>query len=160
MSTHYTEEEAIAWEHSLPRKTASACLVLRHGDTVLMVKASYKPHWSFPGGIIEENEAPLAAALRETFEETGVSIAPEVCRPLGVIYVGPYQGHVDRFSFAFIADVDDPHLTLSVPNDEIDEARWAAIADIPALTHHIPHYEQIYQALETGAPNSYYAEHL
>jgi predicted NUDIX family NTP pyrophosphohydrolase len=31
--------------------------------------------WSIPKGLVEENEAPLAAAIREFEEETGVSLA-------------------------------------------------------------------------------------
>lgn len=44
------------------------------GTTVyLILKARWGNHWSFPKGHVNRNESPLKCALRETFEETGIS---------------------------------------------------------------------------------------
>lgn len=52
------------------------CVVEREGS-VLLVKLSYGPregHWTLPGGLMENDETPEEAAVRETAEETGLSV--------------------------------------------------------------------------------------
>lgn len=39
--------------------------------------------WEFPGGKVEEGEAPKAAATREMAEELGVAIAADALEPIG-----------------------------------------------------------------------------
>jgi 8-oxo-dGTP pyrophosphatase MutT (NUDIX family) len=38
---------------------------------VLLVEPSYNWNWEIPGGVVEEGEAPWAAAGREVLEEIG-----------------------------------------------------------------------------------------
>jgi 8-oxo-dGTP pyrophosphatase MutT (NUDIX family) len=46
---------------------------LEHGEPVfLLIRDSYQ-NWGFPKGHLEGEEAPLAAAVREVAEETGVA---------------------------------------------------------------------------------------
>lgn len=52
---------------------------------VLVVKANYKKYWAFPGGVINDNESPKAAAIRETLEEVGIDIPEEQVEFVGVI---------------------------------------------------------------------------
>ncbi|WP_105116703.1 NUDIX hydrolase, partial [Streptococcus suis] len=37
----------------------------------------FPQYWDIPGGRVEENELPRDAAVRECYEETGISIAKE-----------------------------------------------------------------------------------
>ncbi len=37
----------------------------------------FPQYWDIPGGRVEENELPRDAAVRECFEETGISLAKE-----------------------------------------------------------------------------------
>lgn len=39
---------------------------------VLLVEPTYKPHWELPGGRVEVDESPRAAAAREIAEELGL----------------------------------------------------------------------------------------
>ena len=51
--------------------------VVERYDEVLLVKLSYGPregHWSLPGGLVESDETPEEAAVRETEEETGLTV--------------------------------------------------------------------------------------
>lgn len=52
---------------------------------VLIVKAGYKPYWTFPGGIIDPHETPKEAAIRETFEEVGITVDPSKVTFVAVI---------------------------------------------------------------------------
>lgn len=63
-----------------------AHVLLSVEDSYLIIKRSaikrgkpnvYPNFWDIPGGGVEENELPRDAAVRECFEETGISIAKE-----------------------------------------------------------------------------------
>ena len=53
---------------------------------VLLVRQTADGLWSTPGGVLEPNETPAAAVVREVQEETGLEV--EIVRLLGV-YGGP-----------------------------------------------------------------------
>lgn len=49
-------------------------------NQILLVKSALgSQRWSLPGGGIEKNEAPEAAAVRETLEETGLKLTTPPC---------------------------------------------------------------------------------
>lgn len=55
----------------------AANAIVERGGSVLLVKLSYGPregHWTLPGGLMESDETPEEAAVRETAEETGLTI--------------------------------------------------------------------------------------
>ncbi|MBM3210351.1 NUDIX hydrolase [Candidatus Saccharibacteria bacterium] len=70
--------ESATWRKvlkSLPKRIASAALELETDDgKLLIVKAHYKAHWSLPSGVIDPGETPLEAAIREAYEEVGLTI--------------------------------------------------------------------------------------
>ncbi|MBE1584333.1 NUDIX domain-containing protein [Nonomuraea angiospora] len=68
--------EPAQWYATLPAFYASACALLTDTeDRVLMVKPNYRPHWAFPGGIMEADELPHECAVREVGEELGLRVA-------------------------------------------------------------------------------------
>ncbi|WP_246412273.1 NUDIX domain-containing protein [Amycolatopsis dendrobii] len=84
-----------------PRKNAAAGALVRdeHGR-ILFVCPTYKPFLEIPGGLVEDDESPLAACRREVREELGID-AP-VGRLLVVDWL-PTHG-VWRDSLQFIFD--------------------------------------------------------
>ncbi|MDN5835443.1 MAG: NUDIX hydrolase [bacterium] len=126
----FTEAENQAWSKTLPGKMTSACIALRSGDKVLMVKAGYKDHWTFPSGIVDDKESPKQAAIRETQEEVGVVVDELSCSLLTAVYTASNGQDRDRFNFAFIAEVDQDNTQLVVPNEEIESADWVDINKI------------------------------
>jgi len=63
------------WLASLPKRISSAALILENSaQQALIVKANYKPYWTFPGGIIDPGETPKEAAVREVYEEVGLKV--------------------------------------------------------------------------------------
>ena len=158
MTKIFTKEENQAWTKTLPGKMCSACIALQSSNQVLMVKAGYKDHWTFPSGIVDENESPKSAALRETTEEVGIIIEGENCNLLTVVYSESSSGGRDRFNFAFVTDLPSQNITLSVPNEEIEKAEWVDIKDIADRSGNKGSYLIIQKALIDGSKNTKYAE--
>lgn len=53
---------------------AAGVLLFDEQDRVLLVDPTYKPGWEFPGGVVEEGEAPAQAGIREVAEEIGLRL--------------------------------------------------------------------------------------
>ncbi|MBQ3161735.1 MAG: NUDIX domain-containing protein [Oscillospiraceae bacterium] len=57
--------------------------IICKGNDIAMVKSDKEGYYKFPGGGIEKNESHIEALIRETLEETGLSIIPESIREYG-----------------------------------------------------------------------------
>lgn len=68
---------------------------------VLIVKANYKPYWTFPGGIIDQKETPKEGAIRETYEEVGILLDPDKVDFVAV--VNRKSDFADTYQFIFKA---------------------------------------------------------
>lgn len=72
-----------------------ACGVLvAHGGQVLLVRRAVEPKqgdWALPAGFMEIDEGPVAAAMRECREETGL-----IVRVTGLVGVYPITGDPGR----------------------------------------------------------------
>lgn len=106
---------------TLHKRVSSAALMLETQDgRLLILKANYKKHWTVPGGVIDEHETPMQAALRETLEEVGLTIDPET-----VIFVAVANrtGPVfDTYQFIFKAPLSDKDIAdIVLQKDEINE---------------------------------------
>jgi len=112
-----------------------------------MVKATYKDHWTFPSGIVDDKESPLSAAIRETAEEVGIVVNSDDCRLLKVVYTASKNGDRDRFNFAFITDVTNMDILLSVPNEEIASAKWVSLDEVATLSNNKGSYIEFQKLL-------------
>lgn len=158
MTKVFTEEENQAWAKKLPGKMTSACLAIRSSNKVLTVKAGYKDHWTFPSGIVDDYESPKAAAIRETSEEVGLRFEPKDCHLLGTIYTASNGSDRDRFNFAFVTDVADENIELSVPNNEIEKAEWVLFEDIAERSGGKDSYQEFQKILTGLTPEPSYIE--
>ncbi|MCX6716561.1 MAG: NUDIX hydrolase [Candidatus Taylorbacteria bacterium] len=60
---------------NLPKKRMGAgAIFLNEKDEILIVKPSYKDFWSMAGGVVEKNESPKDACIREVKEEIGINL--------------------------------------------------------------------------------------
>jgi 8-oxo-dGTP pyrophosphatase MutT (NUDIX family) len=116
---------------NLPRKRmASGVIFFNEDREVLIVKPSYKDYWSVPGGVIDKNESPRAAALREVSEEIGLE--PKNMQFVCLDYMSPqdsgYSTHDENIQFIFFGgtltkkDIDN----IKVPNGEISEYKFVS----------------------------------
>jgi ADP-ribose pyrophosphatase YjhB (NUDIX family) len=60
--------------------THGALIVVWKGGTLLLVRNSYVPHYSPPGGYVRGGETTIQAAIRELKEETGLVVEPAQLR--------------------------------------------------------------------------------
>jgi ADP-ribose pyrophosphatase YjhB (NUDIX family) len=85
---------------SLPHKrVAAAALIRDHNDRLLLLEPTYKPTWVLPGGVVEENEDPMAGCIRELKEELGIDHTPG--RLLVVDWVPQHGVWGDSLQFVF-----------------------------------------------------------
>jgi 8-oxo-dGTP diphosphatase len=106
-----------------------AAAIIVDDGRVLMIRrrvAEGELSWAFPAGGIEAGESPEDAAVRETAEETGLTVAavkvlgervhPQTGRAMAYVACGLIEGH------AHVADAD-----------ELAEVRWVGHGELPGL---------------------------
>ncbi|MFL0200377.1 NUDIX domain-containing protein [Exiguobacterium acetylicum] len=80
------------------------CLI-RHADRFLLVNRQKRPAmgmWNGVGGKIEPGETPEAAAIRETFEETGITLTSVTSK--GIVRL---HGEETSGMYLYLADLED-----------------------------------------------------
>lgn len=110
---------------TLPRKRIGAgVLFVDERERVLLVEPTYKEHWEIPGGIVEADEAPLAAAVREVREELGLTVTPGRLLVLDWVPSGLHPG--DGLMLIFAGDMltADQVAAITLPGDELRSWRW------------------------------------
>lgn len=118
--------------------------------------------WQFPQGGVDPGEDPEAAALRELYEETGVTddlaeklgeipgwlaydFPPEV---LGKRARNRWKGQKQRwFAYRFLG-TDTCFDLKAVPPQEFEAFRWAPLAETPGLI--IPWKRPVYEQVAQG----------
>ncbi|WP_028921508.1 NUDIX domain-containing protein [Pseudonocardia acaciae] len=117
----------------LARKQMGAGLLFRdRAGRVLLVEPSYKPNWEIPGGAVEADEAPWAAAARELREELGLERPPG--RLLVVDHVRAEDSRPEGMRFVFDGGMlTDAEVTgMAVPNEEILSASFHTLDEARA----------------------------
>lgn len=111
---------------------AASVLVLREPFEVLLLrrseKSSFVPSaWVFPGGTADPGEDLRATAVRETFEEAGLTLAPE-----SLVWTSRWitpVGLPKRFDTYFYLARVDRGAEVTIDEREIVESRWMAPAE-------------------------------
>jgi putative (di)nucleoside polyphosphate hydrolase len=125
--------------------------------------------WQMPQGGIDEGEAPLAAAIRELYEETGMKTVTLLAEArewihydlppqlIGIGLRGKYRGQAQKW-FAFRFDGDESEIQINPPpgsnEAEFDAWDWKPMESLPELI--VPFkrsvYEQVVEQFHHLAP--------
>ena len=112
------------------RVACAGAIVLDGAGRLLLIRRGREPGrglWSLPGGRCEPGEDAAAAAVRETYEETGLEVS-----------AGRLVGRVERPGPGGITYlIDDLACTVTGgtlrAGDDADDARWIGAAELAAL---------------------------
>ena len=107
---------------TLPRKRMGAGVLFTDATgRVLLVEPTYQDDWEVPGGTVEADESPYAAAVREVDEELGLPVKPG--RLLVVDWVPPRIGRTEGVMFVYSGPVRLRERDIVLPAGEL--RRWA-----------------------------------
>jgi 8-oxo-dGTP diphosphatase len=111
----------------LPMKyVAAGAVFFDERGNLLLVKPTYKDDWEIPGGIVEADESPKRACLREIAEELGLTVK---LGPLLVIdHKSRGDGPADSLQFVFLGGQLTPAQIreIRLPASELCEYRFLA----------------------------------
>lgn len=121
------------YEYPRPMLTAD-CVVMNSRDEVLLVRRGNEPFkgcWALPGGFMEMDETIERCAVRELQEETGIEVAENAVRLVG-IYSAPGRdprGRTVTAAYAVLVAND----IAAAAGDDAAELRWWPLAALPPL---------------------------
>lgn len=105
------------------------------GGKVLVVRRARRPAlgvYTLPGGVVEAGETLSEAVAREVLEETGLVIAPVTLAGHREVIARATDGRAERH-FVILCFASRWVSGEVVLNDELDDHRWLAPADIESL---------------------------
>ncbi|MET0389619.1 MAG: NUDIX hydrolase [Polyangiales bacterium] len=108
------------WRVKHPTTHGALVAIWNEGE-VLLVRNSYVPYYSAPGGYVQRNEEASHAAARELSEEVGIHIVPDqLSLALELTHPWEYkQDHVKIFELTLPV-----RPTIRVDHREVVEAAW------------------------------------
>ena len=125
-------------ESFIARKLSCGVVILNDHAELLLCHVTGQDHWDLPKGGPDPGEAPLATALRETREETGLRLDPGALHDLGRL---AYRPRKDLHLFATRLPRLDVTLLRCESHfaqvgtgrrlPEMDGYGWFAFADVP-----------------------------
>jgi 8-oxo-dGTP pyrophosphatase MutT (NUDIX family) len=118
----------------VPKKRTAAGALLRNADgLILLVEPTYKPSWEIPGGIVERDESPKAAARREIFEELGLRV--ELAALLCVDWNSALPPGDEALMFIFDGGMLDGEVAerIRLPQQELASWRWVRLEEAQQL---------------------------
>jgi 8-oxo-dGTP diphosphatase len=113
---------------------AVSAAIMRDGK-VLVVRRARKPAlnlYTLPGGAVETGETLAEAVMREVREETQVDIEPVALAGNREVIMRDAQGRVERH-FVILCFAARWLSGEPVLNEELDDARWLAPAELAGL---------------------------
>jgi 8-oxo-dGTP pyrophosphatase MutT (NUDIX family) len=106
---------------ALHPNTHGALVAVWHDGEVLLVKNSYVPYYSLPGGYVRRTETGREAALRELLEETGMRVAPSDLKP-ALDEVHDWEGKREHIEIFEVDAAQRP--TVNVDHREVVSAQF------------------------------------
>jgi 8-oxo-dGTP pyrophosphatase MutT (NUDIX family) len=117
------------WWRLRRRRHEGALVAIHVGQSLLLLRSSYRAAWNFPGGTVRQGETPELAVRRELAEEIGL-VTDVPLQSVGEVG-GVWDGRRDRV-FLFAMQMDRLPM-LRLDNREIIGARLVPVDDLHNL---------------------------
>lgn len=129
-----------AWFFTRPNQYGALVLIW-HKDRVLLVRNSYQPLWSLPGGTIDRHEEADDAAVRELNEELRIELTKDdlcLCYEITI----PFNFRKDNVKLFEWRPMVEPKITID--QKEIVDAGWFTVEEAREMSL-IPHLERYFE---------------
>jgi 8-oxo-dGTP diphosphatase len=110
----------VYWAVMRPQVHGALVAIWNNGE-ILLVKNSYVPYWSLPGGYVHRGETGRQAAIRELIEETGIRAGAAELR-LALDHQHLWEGKREHVEIFELDVATRP--TLKVDNREVIQATF------------------------------------
>ena len=138
----------------LEMPTASV-VVFDEARRILLVRHVEGNQWTTPGGLIEPEETPADAAVREAWEETGLAV--ELVRIIGVFGGKPCTStYANGDRMAWVSTVFEAKVVGGTPRhdgEETLEVRFLSVEELRRLPRK-PHVDMFVDAALAGDPSA------
>jgi len=157
MPDQNTRDETVTDKYlqSLPKKRMGSGILFRdEADRILIVDPTYKDHWEIPGGVVEADESPRQAAVRETAEELGLQIDAGPLQPICIDYSCATDARPEALMFVFDGGrlSEERIADISLADEELADFQFAPLEEARALLGDIlgPRVDRCIDALADG----------
>jgi len=143
---------------NLPYRRCVGCFIINKDNKVFVGQRSDTKvkAWQMPQGGIDDDESPLEAAVREVYEEAGISTIELVYESkrwhyydlpqefIPKLWGGLYRGQKQKwFLFRFVGE--DAEININLEQQEFSKWRWVSLKLLPELA--ISFKKQIYKSV-------------
>lgn len=121
-------------------KNGSGCYIKNSEGKLLFLNRIKEKKWGVPGGNIEKGETPLDAVIRETKEETGLTLAAEKVKSFGTCFLVSGKFHLAYHMFGYILSSEQENEAIKLEKDVHDTYSWRSRAE--AIINAMPGTEE------------------
>lgn len=156
-----TFDDVLTRNNEFGHFTASAWVVNKEKNKVLMVYHNIYKSWAWTGGHADGESDLLGTAIRELKEEAGVENVKVLNNEIFSLEIAPVYGHVKRgkyvpshahLNLTYLLEVDENE-TLKMKEDENSGVRWVNIEDVGETTNENFFRDNIYNKLNDKLKN-------
>lgn len=130
-------------DHSAKPETSCGCIIVHAGQVLLVHQQNGLS--GFPKGHLEPGETELAAALRETKEETGLAVRLDPATRHAFSYYIP-RLDVLKTVVLFLARLEDPAQTPEKQASEIARLEWLPFDQVASALN-FPEWQKAWLAI-------------
>jgi len=126
--------------HFFKQATHGAQVAVFTDDSVLLIRNSYREGYFFPGGHIGKNETAIQAAVRELYEETGLTVSPKDLKKINYI---SYLRNGVRCSDTIFKYQLTKQPIIKIDNREVSDSRFFKSSELHLLALQDSFHQQI-----------------